>query len=73
MVNNPMWRKTAYDFGQMVKHWLLMPDANSLMNLAIFLDAHAVCGDAHLLQDAQQVLMVLPLTTMPCWRVLLRR
>jgi CBS domain-containing protein len=57
MVNNPMWRKTAYDFGQMVKQWLLMPDANSLMNLAIFLDAHAVCGDARLLQDAQQVLM----------------
>jgi CBS domain-containing protein len=56
MVSNPMWRKTAYDFGQMVKHWLLMPDATSLMNLAIFLDAHAVCGDAHLLQDAQQVL-----------------
>lgn len=56
MVNNPMWRKTAYDFGQMVKQWLLMPDANSLMNLAIFLDAHAVCGDAHLLQEAQLVL-----------------
>jgi CBS domain-containing protein len=59
MVNNPMWRKTAYDFGQMVKQWLLMPDANSLMNLAIFLDAHPVCGDAHLLQDAQQVLQKL--------------
>ena len=57
MVNNPMWRKTAYDFGQMVKQWLLMPDANSLMNLAIFLDAHAVCGDVRLLQEAQQVLM----------------
>ena len=57
MVSNAMWRKTAYDFGQMVKQWLLMPNADSLMNLAIFLDAHAVCGDAHLLQDAQQVLM----------------
>jgi CBS domain-containing protein len=57
MINNPMWRKTAYDFGQMVKNWLLMPDATNLMNLAIFLDAHPVCGDARLLQDAQQVLM----------------
>ena len=56
MVNNPLWRKTAYDFGQMVKQWLLMPDANSLMNLAIFLDAHPVCGDAYLLQEAQHVL-----------------
>ncbi len=57
MVNNPMWRKTAYDFGQMVQQWLLMPDVDSLMNLAIFLDAHAVCGDAHLLAQAQQALM----------------
>jgi CBS domain-containing protein len=57
MVSNPMWRKTAYDFGQMVQQWLLMPDADSLMNLAIFLDAHPVCGDAHLLEHAQQVLM----------------
>ncbi len=56
MVSNPMWRKSAYEFGQMVQKWLIMPDATSLMNLAIFLDAHAVCGDAHLLQDAQQVL-----------------
>jgi CBS domain-containing protein len=57
MVSNPMWRKTGYDFGQMVKQWLIMPEVDSLMNLAIFLDAHAVCGDVHLLQDAQQVLM----------------
>jgi CBS domain-containing protein len=56
MVSNPMWRKSAYDFGQMVQRWLLMPDADSLMNLAIFLDAHAVCGDAHLLQHAQDAL-----------------
>ena len=57
MLSNPMWRKTRYDFGQMVKQWVLMPSADSLMNLAIFLDAHAVCGDARLLQEAQQVLM----------------
>jgi CBS domain-containing protein len=57
MVSNPVWRKSAYDFGQMVQQWLLMPDANSLMNLAIFLDAHAVCGDDHLLAHAQQALM----------------
>ncbi len=56
MVSNPMWRKSAYDFGQMVQKWLLMPDADSLMNLAIFLDAHPVCGDARLLEHAQQVL-----------------
>ena len=57
MVSNPMWRKSAYEFGQMVQQCLHMPDADSLMNLAIFLDAHPVCGDAHLLAHAQQALM----------------
>jgi CBS domain-containing protein len=57
MVNNPLWRKTASDFGYMVKQWLLQPSAESLMNLAIFLDAHAVCGDVSLLEQTQQVLM----------------
>jgi len=57
MVSNPQWRKSASDFSQMVQQWLLMPSPDSLMNLAIFLDAHAVCGDAHLLTDVQQSLM----------------
>jgi CBS domain-containing protein len=57
MVNNPLWRKTAADFGHMVQHWLLQPSPESLMNLAIFLDAHAVCGDVTLLEHTQQVLM----------------
>ncbi|WP_408597137.1 DUF294 nucleotidyltransferase-like domain-containing protein [Limnohabitans sp.] len=57
MVSNPMWRKSATEFAQMVQQWLLMPDPDSLMNLAIFLDAHAVCGDASLLAQARQALM----------------
>lgn len=57
MVSNPMWRKSATEFAQMVQQWLLMPDPDSLMNLAIFLDAHAVCGDANLLAQARQALM----------------
>jgi CBS domain-containing protein len=57
MMSNPMWRKSAAEFAQMVQHWLLMPDPDSLMNLAIFLDAHAVCGDAGLLDHTRQALM----------------
>ncbi len=57
MVSNPTWRKSATEFAQMVQQWLLMPDPDSLMNLAIFLDAHAVCGDASLLDQARQALM----------------
>ncbi len=49
MVSNPMWRRSASDFAAEVRHWLLRPDAEGLMALAIFIDAHAVAGDAALL------------------------
>ena len=50
MVSNTQWRKSAAEFGQMARQWLLLPDHDSLMNLAIFMDAHAVCGDVRLLE-----------------------
>ena len=59
MLNNPQWRKTASEFGQTARQWLLLPDADSLMNLAIFMDAHAVCGDARLLEEVQRALRAL--------------
>ena len=49
MVSNPDWRGTVTGFGQRVRQWLLQPEGDSLMQLAIFLDAHAVAGDATLL------------------------
>ncbi|MDO8767852.1 MAG: putative nucleotidyltransferase substrate binding domain-containing protein [Burkholderiaceae bacterium] len=59
MVNNLQWRKSATEFGQMTRQWLLLPDGDSLMNLAIFMDAHTVCGDASLLEGVQRGLMAL--------------
>jgi CBS domain-containing protein len=59
MVSNPQWRKSASEFGQMTRLWLMMPGPDSLMNLAIFMDAHAVCGDARLLEEVQRGLMAL--------------
>jgi CBS domain-containing protein len=49
MLSNPAWRRAASDFAAAVRHWLLRPEPESLMALAIFLDAHAVAGDASLL------------------------
>jgi CBS domain-containing protein len=57
MVSNPQWRRSASEFGQMTRQWLMLPSGDSLMNLAIFMDAHAVCGDARLLEDVQRGLM----------------
>lgn len=57
MLSNPQWCKPSSEFGQMTRQWLMLPDVDSLMNLAIFMDAHRVCGDAQLLQDVQLGLM----------------
>lgn len=57
MVNNPHWCKGAREFAQMVRQWLILPDGDSLMNLAIFMDAHAVCGDTRLLEGVQSALL----------------
>ena len=54
MVSNPLWRQTAHDFGQMTRQWLLQPTPDSLMSLAIFIDAHAVCGDGNLLDAVRR-------------------
>jgi CBS domain-containing protein len=59
MVSNPQWRHSASDFGQITRQWLMMPDADSMMKLAIFMDAHAVCGDASLLEGVRARLMEL--------------
>ena len=49
MVSNPAWRRSASDFAATVRRWLLRPEPEGLMALAIFIDAHAVAGDAALL------------------------
>jgi CBS domain-containing protein len=53
MISNPEWRDSATAFGKRARQWLLMPDADALMKLAIFMDAHAVCGDDRLLLEVQ--------------------
>lgn len=49
MVSNPAWRRSASEFTGVVRNWLLRPDPEGLMALAIFIDAHAVAGDTSLL------------------------
>ena len=49
MVSNPSWRRSFSDFAGTVRRWLLQPDPEGLMALAIFIDAHAVAGDVALL------------------------
>ncbi|WP_231970388.1 putative nucleotidyltransferase substrate binding domain-containing protein [Polynucleobacter necessarius] len=46
-------------FEDTTKDWLLEPTPDSLMNLAIFLDAHSITGDASLLAQVKQSLFAL--------------
>ena len=57
MLSNPAWRGAVADFTQRVRQWLLLPEADSLMNLAIFLDARTVAGDCALLAQVRRGLM----------------
>ena len=53
MVSNPAWRQSTGAFGASVRRWLLRPDPEGLMALAIFIDAHAVAGDGALLAQVR--------------------
>jgi CBS domain-containing protein len=59
MLSNPDWRGAAADFGRRVRAWLLLPGEGDLLRLAIFMDAHAVAGDAALLEAVRQQLLAL--------------
>lgn len=59
MLSNQEWRDSVRGFGQKVRQWLLTPQQDSLMHLAIFLDAHAVAGDSSLLAQVRGELQAL--------------
>lgn len=49
MLSNPQWRQSVSGFRQTVRLWWMTATNDHLMALAIFLDAHPVCGDRALL------------------------
>ena len=56
MLSNPAWRRTAQDFAATLLEWVWQPGGDNLMHLAIFMDAHAVAGDAALLAQVSDSL-----------------
>lgn len=61
MLSRPEWCLSVSDFTRRIREWLILPSPEGLMNLAIFFDAHAVCGDASLLQQLKRTLLELTL------------
>lgn len=54
MLSNPLWCQPLAAFKQTLRGWLFGSEPDGTMNLAIFLDAAAVAGDAALLQQARR-------------------
>ncbi|MFZ2987696.1 putative nucleotidyltransferase substrate binding domain-containing protein, partial [Ideonella sp.] len=59
MVSNPAWCMPAAAFAEAARGWLLQPSAESLISLAIFMDAQPVAGDATLLAGVQATVRAL--------------
>lgn len=57
MVNNAAWRLTESQLQQQIHQWVYQPDGAALMNLAIYVDAEAVAGDASLLERSHAYLL----------------
>jgi len=53
MLSRPLWRQPLSGFREALRQWVLGDDPQGPMNLAIFLDAAAVAGDASLLAEAR--------------------
>lgn len=53
MVSNPDWARTESDFRDAIYHWIMAPEEKSFLNLAAFIDAHAVAGDPSLLDGVR--------------------
>ena len=53
MVTNPLWCQPLAGFQARIVQWIYGAEADGPMNLAIFMDARAVAGDAGLLRQAK--------------------
>jgi CBS domain-containing protein len=53
MLSRPLWCQPVTGFRETLRNWIHGADPEGPMNLAIFLDAAAVAGDATLLEDVR--------------------
>ncbi|MGH8803551.1 MAG: putative nucleotidyltransferase substrate binding domain-containing protein [Polaromonas sp.] len=54
MLTNPLWCQPLAGFRDSIRQWLYGGETDGPMNLAIFMDARAVAGDASLLRQARE-------------------
>lgn len=56
MVSNPYWCRREKDFKDLIYEWIMKPNGDNFMNLAIFYDALAVTDDRTLLDNLKEYL-----------------
>lgn len=56
MVSNPQWVASVTEWKKSIARWADVRDGDSLMKLAIMLDAHSVAGDPRLLESVREAL-----------------
>lgn len=56
MVSNPFWCKNVSEYRKETNRWILEPDMQNYMDLAIFFDSFAVAGNKQLLIDLKDYL-----------------
>ncbi len=56
MASNPLWRNTLSEWKNKLYQWYKSGNEEAILNLAIFFDASAPCGDIALLEDAKAYL-----------------
>lgn len=54
MVNNPKWVKSQAEWQQSLTHWVEQATPESIMDIAIFADAHAIAGNQSLLEPLKE-------------------
>lgn len=57
MLINPKWAKSTKKYKKDIRRWITAPDANDLMDMAIFFDTFAVAGKISLFKDLRTFLL----------------
>ncbi len=58
MVINPKWAKSATKYKEDIRRWMIEPNYEDLMDMAIFFDTFAVAGNISIFKELRDFLMV---------------
>lgn len=56
MLSNSYWRRSLSEFKKLIYQWINSTNRDDMLNLAIFYDSTAVCGDRTLLKELKEYL-----------------